>query len=46
MIKNKIIHLITTLERGGAEKQLLILVEEQVSQELNVEVMYLKANQI
>ncbi len=42
MINNKIIHLITTLERGGAEKQLLILVKEQVSQELNVEVMYLK----
>jgi glycosyltransferase involved in cell wall biosynthesis len=42
MINNKIIHLITTLERGGAEKQLLILVEEQVSQKLDVEVIYLK----
>jgi glycosyltransferase involved in cell wall biosynthesis len=42
MINNKIIHLITTLERGGAENQLLILVEEQVSQNLNVEVVYLK----
>jgi glycosyltransferase involved in cell wall biosynthesis len=42
MINNKIIHLITTLERGGAEKQLLILVEEQVSQNLDVEVIYLK----
>jgi glycosyltransferase involved in cell wall biosynthesis len=42
MINNKIIHLITTLERGGAEKQLLILAEEQVSQNLDVEVIYLK----
>lgn len=42
MITNKIIHLITTLERGGAEKQLLILVEEQVSQNLDIEVIYLK----
>lgn len=42
MITNKIIHLITTLERGGAEKQLLILVEEQVNQNLDIEVIYLK----
>jgi len=42
MINNKIIHLITTLERGGAEKQLSILVKEQVSQEFDVEVIYLK----
>ncbi len=42
MITNKIIHLITTLERGGAEKQLLILIEEQVTQEFDIEVIYLK----
>jgi glycosyltransferase involved in cell wall biosynthesis len=38
----KIIHLITTIERGGAEKQLLTLVREQVKAGLNVEVFYLK----
>jgi len=42
MFNNKIIHLITTLERGGAEKQLLILIEEQVTQEFDIEVIYLK----
>ena len=42
MNKNRIIHLITTIERGGAEKQLLILTQEQVSQGLDVEVFYLK----
>jgi glycosyltransferase involved in cell wall biosynthesis len=38
----KIIHLITTIEFGGAEKQLLILVKNQVKQGLEVEVFYLK----
>ena len=42
MNKNCIIHLITTIERGGAEKQLLILTQEQVLQGLDVEVFYLK----
>jgi glycosyltransferase involved in cell wall biosynthesis len=42
MKSKKIIHLITTIERGGAEKQLLTLVREQVRTELNVEVLYLK----
>ena len=42
MNKNRIIHLITTIERGGAEKQLLILVNEQVQRGLDVEVFYLK----
>ncbi len=42
MNKNRIIHLITTIERGGAEKQLLILTQEQVLQGLDVEVFYLK----
>jgi glycosyltransferase involved in cell wall biosynthesis len=42
MKSKKIIHLITTIERGGAEKQLLTLVREQVRFELNVEVFYLK----
>jgi glycosyltransferase involved in cell wall biosynthesis len=42
MISNKITHLITTIERGGAEKQLLILASEQVKSGLQVEVFYLK----
>ena len=42
MISNKVTHLITTIERGGAEKQLLILARNQIKQGLNVEVFYLK----
>ena len=42
MNPKKIIHLITTIEFGGAEKQLLILAENQVKQGLEVEVFYLK----
>jgi len=42
MKSKKIIHLITTIERGGAEKQLLTLVREQIKSGLGVEVFYLK----
>lgn len=35
-------HLITTINRGGAENQLLILVKEQVKQGFDVHVVYLK----
>ena len=42
MISNKIIHLITTIERGGAENQLLTLASEQVQSGLKVVVLYLK----
>ena len=42
MISNKVTHLITTIERGGAEKQLLTLASEQVQSGLNVVVIYLK----
>ena len=42
MISNNITHLITTIERGGAEKQLLTLASEQVQSGLNVVVLYLK----
>ena len=42
MNPKKIIHLITTIEFGGAEKQLLILAANQVKQGLEVEVFYLK----
>ena len=42
MISNKITHLITTIELGGAEKQLLILARNQIMQGLMVEVFYLK----
>ena len=44
MISTRIIHVITTIERGGAEKQLLILVREQIKTGLDVEVYYLKGN--
>ena len=39
---NKIVHLITTLERGGAEKQLLVLVREQLKLGYEVEIYPLK----
>jgi glycosyltransferase involved in cell wall biosynthesis len=42
MKSKKIIHLITTIERGGAEKQLLTLVRQQVKSGLDVEIFYLK----
>ena len=42
MISNKVTHLITTIERGGAEKQLLTLASEQVQSGLHVVVLYLK----
>jgi len=42
MISNKVIHLITTIERGGAEKQLLTLASKQVESGLKVEVFFLK----
>jgi glycosyltransferase involved in cell wall biosynthesis len=35
-------HLITTISRGGAENQLLVLVKEQIRQGLEVHVVYLK----
>ena len=42
MISNKVTHLITTIERGGAEKQLLTLASEQIKSGLTVEVIFLK----
>ncbi len=42
MNQKKIIHLITTIEFGGAEKQLLILARNQIKQGLKVEIFYLK----
>jgi glycosyltransferase involved in cell wall biosynthesis len=38
----KVYHLITTILRGGAENQLLVVVKEQVQQGLEVHVVYLK----
>ncbi len=38
----KIVHIITTLDRGGAEIQLLTLVREQIRKGLHVHVLYLK----
>lgn len=37
-----VLHLITTIKRGGAENQLLVLVKEQVRSGLKVHVVYLK----
>jgi glycosyltransferase involved in cell wall biosynthesis len=42
MISKKVTHLITTIERGGAEKQLLTLASKQVQSGLKVLVLYLK----
>ena len=42
MISKKITHLITTIERGGAEKQLLTLASVQVQSGIKVEVIFLK----
>ena len=42
MTIKKVTHLITTIERGGAEKQLLTLASEQAQSGLNVVVLYLK----
>jgi len=39
-----IVHLITTIERGGAEHQLLILCKQQISHGHNVSVYFLKGN--
>ncbi len=41
---NSIFHIITTLNRGGAENQLLVLVKEQVENGFDVHVTYLKGN--
>jgi glycosyltransferase involved in cell wall biosynthesis len=38
----EIIHFITTIERGGAEKQLIYLVEEQIKRGNRVSIVYLK----
>ena len=40
----KVFHLITTIDLGGAEQQLCILVEEQVRNDVEVEVIPLKGN--
>lgn len=37
-----VLHVITTINRGGAENQLLILAKEQVNQGLDVHILYLK----
>lgn len=39
-----IVHLITTIERGGAENQLLILCKQQIVQGHNVTIYFLKGN--
>lgn len=40
----KVFHLITTIERGGAENQLLILVREQIIQGFEVHIAFLKGS--
>lgn len=41
----KVIHCITTIERGGAEKQLLILVREQIKAGMEVTIIHLKGRE-
>ena len=38
----KVHHVITTINRGGAENQLLVLVREQIKSGMEVSVLYLK----
>jgi len=38
----KILHIITTINRGGAENQLLVLAEQQIKEGYTVEIVYLK----
>jgi glycosyltransferase involved in cell wall biosynthesis len=38
----KVLHVITTINRGGAENQLVVLVREQVKNGMDVSVIYLK----
>lgn len=40
--RRKILHLITTIDRGGAEKQLLVLIRNQISIGQEVSVFFLK----
>lgn len=42
MAQNHVLHIITTIDLGGAEKQLLLLVKEQKRLGLKVSVLYLK----
>lgn len=37
-----VVHIITTINRGGAENQLLVLVKEQIKQGFDVSIVYLK----
>jgi hypothetical protein len=39
-----ITHIVTTIDNGGAEKQLLLLVKEQIKAGFNVGIVYLKGN--
>jgi glycosyltransferase involved in cell wall biosynthesis len=41
-VENKVFHIITTIEKGGAEKQLLTLAKLQKSLGLDVTIIYLK----
>lgn len=41
---HQVIHVVTTIERGGAEKQLLILVDAQIKAGRPVTVIFLKGN--
>jgi len=38
----KVTHVITTISRGGAENQLLVLAREQISNGWHVSIVYLK----
>lgn len=40
----RVLHVITTINRGGAENQLLVLVREQIKSGMEVSVLYLKGD--
>ena len=40
----RVLHIITTINRGGAENQLLVLVREQIKSGMEVSVLYLKGD--
>ena len=40
----KVIHLISSLDKGGAESQLIELIDHQLKQDLEIKVCYLKGN--
>ncbi len=40
----RVIHVISSLDKGGAESQLVYLIQEQIKQNLEINVCYLRGN--